>query len=120
VKARVWGYRDGTLLPDGFEADATTTKGYDDDVALVPCLLALLESVGIEACIGNDDDSDPDDLGFNGDVEDWKNVTENAGSLLDLARELTNVTESRVEDVEEAHRAATMEAWAREMTGETP
>ncbi len=49
MRIRVWAYRDGVLLPDGFEADAKVG-------AEIPCLVALLESLGVEVCIGDDDE----------------------------------------------------------------
>lgn len=78
MKARVWGYRGGTLLPDGFESVAAG-KGYGvgdlrERAALVPCLLALLSSVGVEACIGTDEDDL--ETSYNKDVERWQDVTE--------------------------------------------
>jgi len=48
---RVWGERDGVLLPQGFEA---TSPGIFAGEATVAALVALLESVGVHTNISRD------------------------------------------------------------------
>ncbi len=74
MKVRVWGYKDGELMPDGFEADVDqadrisakpfgTRKG---ETATVDALVAFIESLGIEVCIGTDREGES-----NHEVEEW-------------------------------------------------
>jgi len=55
TRARVWLYRDGELLPEGFEAKAATA-----DAAIVPALIAAAESYGLEVCISINAKGTPD------------------------------------------------------------
>jgi hypothetical protein len=75
-RVRVWGYRDSSLLPTGFQArihpgrlDGNPPWGTGEaESALVASLIAMLESVGIEVCVGHDKDPE----GYNHDVETWE------------------------------------------------
>jgi len=64
-RIRVWGYRDGVLLPDGFETGTDYSSGrvpatVSDEVgallATVAGLVALLRSVGVEPAMGEGND----------------------------------------------------------------
>jgi hypothetical protein len=67
IRVHVWGYRDGAgqLLPDGF-----TAEGQHTDAALVPALIALAESLGVEVCMATEADE------RNASVESWQDVSE--------------------------------------------
>ncbi len=79
MKVRVWGYRDGTLLPAGFEVEVGNRSGRrpksysepfgtrDGEEAAADGLMALLESAGVDGCVGTDQPGE-----FNADVETWE------------------------------------------------
>jgi hypothetical protein len=86
MKIRVWGYRDGTILPDGFErdVDVVVTPGYlkakkigrlaealAQALAERDAVVALAESVGVEVCL---DDDGPGSAAHAADVEQWLGI----------------------------------------------
>ena len=77
MRVRVWAYRDGTLLPEGYESGGTSRPAgpappfgtVEGERAAVDALVALAESAGLEVCIGTDAPGE-----FNEDVEGWHEV----------------------------------------------
>ena len=80
MKVRVWGYRDGTLLPHGFEVEVGNRSGkpkpegmsepfgtLEGEMAALDGVMALLQSTGVEVAIGTDRADE-----FNEDVETWE------------------------------------------------
>lgn len=55
VKVRVYAYRDGKPLPEGFEMAAGKGAKRSYQSAWLECLLALCGSVGLDVCLVTDE-----------------------------------------------------------------
>ena len=92
-KVRVWAYQDGVLLPDGFEAEAQPG-------AEIPCLIALLEGLGVEVCIGNDER-------YVDGVKEWFDVSEGESEAVLTRRYFDeSSSEAKVVAIDQAHGEA--------------
>ena len=82
MKVRVWAYRDGDLLPLGFECDVQSPEDASNNEGIAPPwdtiegeratsrgVIAVAESAGLDVCVGTDQPGD-----FNADVDRWEDA----------------------------------------------